>query len=256
MVSHVLLLRVKDDEPDRYEVAFEAKGYLPLSVPVLETVLVHIDELREKIVRGPDAQGLSGVILTSKRAVEAWCEAIRSLAETSQADWRTVPFYVVGGATATAASQIRAAVPSMVHLAPAENQVRGGADAGTAERLAEIGRHFPGMLAAGGVALETLEVYRTTGSSRFRDDLGAALEKAPVDGREWGWVVYFAPSVAAFVTPILEEVFRLDAFKVAVIGPTTASFLRDTLNVRVDVVPPKPTPDALCSAVVAFDEIA
>lgn len=114
-------------------------------------------------------------------------------------DWRTVPFYVVGDATAAAASQIRTVFPSMVHLAPAENQVRGGADAGTAERLAVFilaegcqGRQMlyltgdknretlPGMLSAGGVALETLDVYRTTGSSSFRDDLGAALEKAPV----------------------------------------------------------------------------
>lgn len=78
----------------------------------------------------------------------------------------------------------------------------------------------------------------------------------PTHGGEWGWVVYFAPSAAAFVTPILGEVIRLDALRVAAIGPTTASFLWDTLKVRVDVVPPKPTPDALCSAVVAFDEVA
>lgn len=87
-MKYVLLLRAREEDgPDRYEAAFEAKGYVPLSVPVLETALVHVDELRHKIVRGPDAEGLSGVIVTSKRAVEAWCEAIRSippLAETSQ----------------------------------------------------------------------------------------------------------------------------------------------------------------------------
>lgn len=92
----------------------------------------------------------------------------------------------------------------MVHLAPAENQVRGGGEAGTGERLAAFmlaegcqGRMLylttdkhretlPEMLSAGGVALEMLEVYRTTGSSTFRDDLGAALERALVgesDGR-------------------------------------------------------------------------
>lgn len=75
-------------------------------------------------------------------------------------------------------------------------------------------------------------------------------------GGEWGWVVHFAPSAATFVTPILGEMFRPNALKVAVIGPTTASFLRDTLKVRVDVVAPKPTPDALCGAVVGFDDIA
>lgn len=87
-MKHVLLLRAPaGDGPDRYEAAFEARGYVPLSVPVLETVLVHVDALRDKIVRGPDAQGLSGVIMTSKRAIEAWSDAIRSippLAETIQ----------------------------------------------------------------------------------------------------------------------------------------------------------------------------
>lgn len=87
-MKYVLLLRAPaEDGPDRYEAAFEEKGYVPLSVPVLETVLVHVDALRDKIVRGPEAQGLSGVIMTSKRSVEAWCGAIRSippLAETIQ----------------------------------------------------------------------------------------------------------------------------------------------------------------------------
>lgn len=191
------------------------------------------------------------------------------------ADWRTVPFYVVGDATAAAASQIHTAFPSMAHLAPAAHQVRGGAEAGTAERLAGFilgedceGRRLlyltgdknretlPEMLTAGGVALETLEVYGTTGSSTFRDDLRVALERShmPDQAEEWGWVVYFAPSAAAFVTPMLSEMLDLDALRVAAIGPTTASFLRDTLKMRVDVVASKPTPDALCRAVVAFDE--
>lgn len=87
-MKYVLLLRAPEEGgPDRYEVAFEGRGYVPLSVPVLETVLVHVDELRDKIARGPDAEGLSGVILTSKRAVEAWCEALRSIVETTQGVW-------------------------------------------------------------------------------------------------------------------------------------------------------------------------
>jgi len=84
-MKYVLLLRAPaEDGPDRYEAAFEARGYVPLSVPVLETVLVHVDVLRDKIVRGPKAQGLSGVIMTSKRAVEAWCDALRSIADAVQ----------------------------------------------------------------------------------------------------------------------------------------------------------------------------
>lgn len=125
-----------------------------------------------------------------------------TLTLSADSDWRPVPFYVVGAATAGAASQIRAAFPAMERLAPVD--VRGGSDAGTAERLATFilaegggggeGRRMlyltgdknretlPGMLTAGGVVLETHEVYRTTGSSTFRADLGAALERAPVPG--------------------------------------------------------------------------
>ena len=80
-MMNVLLLRAREED-DRYEGVLAERGYLPLSVPVLETALVHVDELRDTIVRGPDTLGLSGVILTSKRAVEAWCEALRSIAET------------------------------------------------------------------------------------------------------------------------------------------------------------------------------
>jgi len=113
-------------------------------------------------------------------------------------DWRTIPFYVVGDATAAAASQIHAAFPTMAHLAPTENEVRGGAEAGTAERLGAFilgegcerrrmlyltgdknRETLPGMLTAGGVGLETLEVYGTRGSSTFRADLGAALKRVP-----------------------------------------------------------------------------
>ena len=147
---------------------------------------------------------------------------------------------------------------------------------------------LPGILAAGGITLETLEVYRTMGSSTFRDDLQAALERASVGeytidmhaftsgltyyliycadrirrGEVWGWVVHFAPSAAAFVRPALDEVFGVDkdgqaerALKIAAIGPTTASYLSDELRMRVDVISPKPTPDALCSAIVAFDDV-
>ncbi|KAG9310878.1 tetrapyrrole biosynthesis, uroporphyrinogen III synthase [Chiua virens] len=237
------------------------RGIPRLSVPVLETTFVNIDVLADEIVRGPNALGISGVILTSKRAIEAWHEALRSISpevETTQADWRTVTFYVVGHATARAASEMHTAFPTMVHLAPAEGLIRGGAGAGTAERLAAfilaegVGGNglrmlyltgdknreaMPEMLSAGGVVLDTLEAYRTTGSSAFRADLGTALEKVPATGTDPTWVVHFAPSAAAFVTPFLREVLSFDGekLKVAAIGGTTAAHLSDTLKVRVDV---------------------
>lgn len=123
---------------------------------------------------------------------------------TASADWRKVPFYVVGAATAVAVSQIHCALPTRACFAPAEANVRGGAEAGTGERLAAfilkdlgddgLGRNMlyltgdknretlPELLAGGGVTLETVEVYRTTGSSTFRADLEAAVERAATLG--------------------------------------------------------------------------
>lgn len=216
-------------------------------------------------------------------------------------DWGSVPFYVVGEATAAATSQIQTNFPSFPHLAPVI--IRGGSQSGRAESLAQfiledLPSHdnerrkllyltgdknrdtLPQILSTGNIDLDALEVYRTRGSSSFQTDLKSALERAPIgkyyyfDGSDingrlrestdstqnWGWVVYFAPSAAEFVTPFLHDVFELGGqstekptLKIAVIGPTTASFLRGTLKLQVNVVASKPTPESLSSAVVAFD---
>ncbi|KAF8837893.1 tetrapyrrole biosynthesis, uroporphyrinogen III synthase [Paxillus ammoniavirescens] len=289
-MKHVLLLRAPAEEgPDRYELEFETRGYTPLSIPVLETVPVSIDILKEKILHGPNEQALSGVIITSKRAVEAWSEALEMISQDPRTetpetpvDWGTVPFYVVGEATAAAASKIQTNFPSFPHLPPV--LIRGGSQSGTAERLAhfileDVPSHdnerrkllyltgdknrdtLPQILSTGNIDLDALEVYRTKGSSSFLTDLKSTLERAPIDSTQnWGWVVYFAPSAAEFVTPFLHDVFEFGGqstekptLKIAVIGPTTASFLRDTLKLQVDVVSSKPTPESLSSAVVAFD---
>lgn len=41
--------------------------------------------------------------------------------------------------------------------------------------------------------------------------------------------------------------------RIAVIGPTTASFMRDILKLHVDVVAPRPTSKDLASVIAAFD---
>lgn len=77
---NVLLLRTaSQDSPDRYEGTFRSSGYHPISVPVLETVIVGREQLLHKLSLGPAKQSLSGVIITSKRAVEAWFEAAQTL---------------------------------------------------------------------------------------------------------------------------------------------------------------------------------
>ena len=77
---NVLLLRTPAEGGlDGFEGAFNAHGYLPISVAVLQTVTVNVGDLSRKIAAGPQNQSLSGVIVTSKRGLEAWSNAVKSI---------------------------------------------------------------------------------------------------------------------------------------------------------------------------------
>ena len=83
MASPVLLLREPSaDGPDKYESAFSQAGYIPISVSVLETVLVNVPKLKDLILKGPTSAGIEGVIVTSKRSCEAWREALKLAVDT------------------------------------------------------------------------------------------------------------------------------------------------------------------------------
>ncbi|KAI0334255.1 tetrapyrrole biosynthesis uroporphyrinogen III synthase [Cubamyces sp. BRFM 1775] len=298
MTANVLLLRSpsEDGGPDKYEGALHAQGYRAVSVPVLETVHKNLDKLAEVLRRrGTLPNGCtkySGVIVTSARACEAWQEVVQRLSDsddTSATDvqgssWSTVPFYVVGAATASALSAIRAAHPTSSYV---PHEIRGGAESGTAEKLAKFilsdlpeapapeGRTLlyltgdknrdtlPKILGEGGLKLESLQVYATQGSSRFEEDLKAALAEASVEGTERWWIVHFAPSAANTVAPTLEKYFDMPSAanassvgrraRIACIGPTTATFLRNELHVEVAVVAEKPTPEALSEGIATWD---
>jgi len=78
--KNVLLLRTPaEGRLDSFEGAFNAHGYFPISVPVLETVAINVGDLSSKIAAGPQNQSLSGVIVTSKRGMEAWSNAVKSI---------------------------------------------------------------------------------------------------------------------------------------------------------------------------------
>ncbi|KAG6335080.1 hypothetical protein ID866_4008 [Astraeus odoratus] len=175
------------------------------SVPVLETALVNLEHLVQKVASGPQAQGISGVIITSKRAVEAWGKAVESVISgdlDAVADdgvtWGSVPFYVVGEATASAAAELRTRLPSRF----VSYDIRGGSQSGTAQELAHFilndlpaGRDespprallyltgdknrdtLPNILTSQDIVLHTLQVYATQGSSSFPRDLETALER-------------------------------------------------------------------------------
>ncbi|KAF7980455.1 hypothetical protein HWV62_38316 [Athelia sp. TMB] len=288
MSPSIIFLRAPshiDDSPDPYESAFKEVDFTTISVPVLETAFTNVIDFRACIARGP--QGLAGVIITSARSCEAWANALSGIETTGavllpsfcrqiekmKGDWSTIPFYVVGAATHKALSSI-----------PGEKSIRGGAQTGTSESLARFilddlpqdkaakrtllyltgdknRDTLPAILAEGNIDLHSLKVYETRGSSNFAGDLKDAVGKIPMETLHW--IVFFAPSAAEFVTPILRRFFHLPAngppsqealqtrkAKLAAIGPTTRDFLMNTLALRVTATPLKPNPQSLVEAIL------
>lgn len=81
-MANVLLLRSPTrDAPDKYEDTFRSYGYHPLSVPVLETVLENLDDLKAALTGGKITHAYGAVIITSGRACEAWRTAAVALEE-------------------------------------------------------------------------------------------------------------------------------------------------------------------------------
>ncbi|KAH9056410.1 tetrapyrrole biosynthesis, uroporphyrinogen III synthase [Lactarius vividus] len=273
MGPYVLLLREPSSPPetDRYVDALSRASFRPLSLPVLETVLENLESL-SRIFRGSDDQcTLDGVIVTSARAVDACAHAGADI------DWGKVRFYVVGPATAA----------QLARLPHPPHDVR-GTESGTAERLAHYvvqdakrGERLlyltgdknrdtlPRVVReglGGEEVLQELRVYATRGVENIEHKLARALEGVTDDDCEPWWIVFFAPSSAAHVTPALrvhfslamgetsniitEEKNRIRRARVAAIGRTTGEYLGDEAGVRVEVVPDTPSAESLTLALV------
>ncbi|KAF8633814.1 hypothetical protein AX15_001227 [Amanita polypyramis BW_CC] len=289
-MSVVLLLRTpSSDDLDKYELTFISAGYTPISVPVLETVLMNVSHLTNVISQGPDNQdeGYTGIIMTSARACEAWKAAVEnivsSLPQHTSSSWKTLwsslPFYAVGQGTASSLSALYDLFPAYLHLIPSPTMVC-GQESGNAEQLARFivqdvtdkrgvpkllyltgdknRETLPSILNEAGVTFEPVQVYGTKGSSRFKEVLEMAIGAHP-KVIDW-WIVYFAPSAAQFATPILEDYFILPctgssrlsgsgrprfSARIAAIGPTTLSFLQNSLHLLVTATAQKPSPEIL-----------
>ncbi|KIK71454.1 hypothetical protein GYMLUDRAFT_235777 [Collybiopsis luxurians FD-317 M1] len=280
MKINAILLRAPEasSSPDKYLSAFESIGLQcrAVCIPVLETVIVNLDKLQEVITR--EQPNVDGAIMTSARSCEAWKTSVAQPDRSITEAWSRIPFYVVGSATAA----------SLREIYPEPGQIR-GEHTGTAEQLARFilddlqddakrllyltgdknRDTLPSIMSEGHVELESLQVYGTCGSSRFPADLGEALNGLDRDAEFW--IIFFAPSAAEFVYPHLQACFRfqsatdslsiqsgsdqlLPLARIAAIGPTTASFLHDTLHLHVDVVAPKPNPHSLVEAIRAHFE--
>ncbi|KAF5352988.1 hypothetical protein D9758_007965 [Tetrapyrgos nigripes] len=272
--TNVLLLRAPDDpaSSDKYLSAFANSRWNAVCVPVLETTLVNLEELSEilrNLVKGEIAEGrIDGVIITSARACEAWRAVVDGLiASSSSPVPMQVPIYVVGTATRNALLQIYFARSSSPY-SPDPCLILGAEEAGNAEQLAQfILRQqqlpkrllyltgdknrdtLPTILSAHSIALTPLQVYETRGSSAFKDDLKATVDSWPHGREEGWWTVFFAPSSSSFVLPFLQSDPRVwERRKVAAIGKTTDTHLREELGLAVHAVAKNPSPEGLIAA--------
>lgn len=69
---------------DPYEAALNP--FNSTSIPVYET-LQKLDELTNILDTDPSAQGLNGVVVTSKRAVDAWASAVENVLDDGSEFW-------------------------------------------------------------------------------------------------------------------------------------------------------------------------
>ncbi|KAI0318047.1 tetrapyrrole biosynthesis, uroporphyrinogen III synthase [Amylostereum chailletii] len=236
-----VLLRAPTSEPDRYESALRDKSFYPFSLPVLETVL-HVHKLKNIIAQEPaDSHAISGVIVTSARAAEAWGRAVDELLEDRDhdlrgwhQDWSQIPFYTVGPSTASILASLSGSPASSTNtrsrLCPRDIR---GVDSGNAERLARFILEdvassasqsllyltgdknrdtLPNIIHNEGhnnVTLREEQVYDTVGVNLDTFDHNVIHATTGIHTTEPWWIVFFAPSSAAHVLSVLPRHFQL-----------------------------------------------
>lgn len=293
MPSHtpVLLLKDPSEHPssDPYAAAFLSASYIPHWVSPLSTVPTHEDALRSIVGNGAKNRW-RGVIITSKRAVVAWKAASSGIHKDGTGGkgkekevevdegWKDVPFFAVGPATAEALST----VPG-----PSKSLILGAEESGTGSSLARfIISHFASLPSPSTTLLPLLyltgdkrspalpealssarppipfveqEVYATAPSPTVATEISTLLDSLDEPPR---WVILFSPSGAKAVLPVLKERGLLAVagassgarkVRIAAIGPTTETWLKDNHGLVPDAVAAKPEPSALVEAIVAAD---
>ena len=284
--SAAAILLLKDPpesvETDPYGRAFVSKGYDPYWVAPLSTVPTNEDELERIVSDGAEGRW-SGVVVTSKRAVVAWKAAVEKLqreakgkrkaADVVGTGWDRIPFFAVGPATAEALSTT---------AGPSASRILGAEESGTGSSLGRfIVSHFsrdppplpllfltgdkrspaiPDALSSASPPIPFVEhqVYATAPSSKVEEDSTDLLDTFASKGTVLRWVVLFSPSGGTAALPILRRrgLLKVDGkgdLRIAVIGPTTETWLEEQEGIRPDAVSAKPEATALVEALVAAD---
>ncbi len=294
MPSTVILFRTPSNDscstslPDPYHHILSSHGYRPLFLPVLEQAFVDVDGLKD-IIRN-DPTHWSGVVGTSKRAGESWCNAFNQvieegtvgkgkgkqsavLEEDSVPNWSNIPLFTPGSATMSSFSS-----SSFPENGP--KAFPGAESTGSGSALGEfiISRHSasidPLLILEGDKTISDLKavldsvdlpyhtrmIYQTSVRSDLDTDLRwllAVLDEEQPNERIW--LAFFSPSSAQPVIDLLRtmdalriENGRSSRFDVVAIGKTTGDGLRK-IGVDVGAVAKSPTAQGLLDALLEVD---
>ncbi|KAH8551549.1 tetrapyrrole biosynthesis, uroporphyrinogen III synthase [Umbelopsis sp. PMI_123] len=253
--SIVFLKEKANNNQDPYETHFSEHKFKCVFVPVLEHCLTQLEELGN--ILSDETRGYSGLVVTSKRAVDALSQVWSSLEDTARKIWTELPIFTVGPSTAKLVRELG--------LQPV------GETSGCAQRLGqEMIQHLqnshhqkpvkllflvgdkrrdelPTMMRNASITMDELLVYET----QLRNDLEDAIQDTITTIPQPNWVVVFSPSGSKALDILYHNLQKKQYPKprIAAIGQTTNKHLKDR-GYDVDAVAEKPDAYYLRQAVL------
>lgn len=250
----ILLLKEKSKgDQDPYEAQLTQHGFNCVFVPVLEHCIINLDELRT--IMTERSSSYTGLVVTSKRAVDALGQVWGALEDRHKRVWVHNPVFTVGPSTANLVRNLG--------LTPS------GEAAGCAHNLGqEIIRHFnnghnrpsprllflvgdkrrdelPNMMKQESIIMDELLVYETQLRKDLEDTIRNTASKTQFD-----WVALFSPSGSKALDMLTSKLANsTQPPRIAAIGETTRKHLKDR-GYGVDAVADKPDANSLSIAVI------
>ncbi|XP_063592416.1 uroporphyrinogen-III synthase-like [Penaeus indicus] len=244
-MSTVWLLKSSDSDDDRYADALSKASFVAVHVPTLSFKFTNHGPLKNALQQ---PENHSGIIFTSKRAVEAVTEIYKNLSVDCHHSWSEKKIFVIGEATGRAVQQhlklshIGQESGNALQLAPIIMREIVAFDKPLLYPCGNLGRdELPKLLAQEDRDFRALTVYETQEHPQLKD----AVSKHHSTGKMPSHLVFFSPSGVKFVLPKLKSVgMSLTGVKIIAIGPATNAALVQE-NIPVHAVCSIPSPEGL-----------
>ncbi|KAG2175161.1 hypothetical protein INT44_007649 [Umbelopsis vinacea] len=253
---NILLLKEKaKNHSDPYETYFTELKFNCMFVPVLEHCLTHLEDLQSML--NNTSEDYAGMVVTSKRAVDALSQVWPSLDTTAKQRWIERPVFTVGpstgimvrelglrsvGETSGCAQRLGQEIIQQLQDVRQQKPVRLLFLVGDKRR-----DELPAMMKNASIVMDEILVYET----QLRKDLEDAIQDTITTLSPPNWVVVFSPS-GSKALDILYHTLQKKKYskpRIAAIGQTTSKHLKDR-GYEVDAVAEKPDAYYLREAVL------